>query len=222
MAAMRPSSSHRTEHHRGFLALDAALRVVTPLLTRWDLPPVLPLRAPAIFVGNHRSLFDIVVGVRCFAHFRASVRIMVAGRYFDLPIAGRLLRMMGAIPVNGSGLAALKEALAALEAGESVVIMPEGRIIGRSERGAGVGMHSSGLGLLAVRSGAPLAICGITGSEQVWPAGERLFHIPRFFKGRPTVRVQIHALPPPERGRLDRESITQDTMAALGALVVGE
>lgn len=214
---MRPSSSHRAKHHLGFMAIAAVLRVITPLLARWDLPPVLPLRAPAIFVGNHRSLFDVAVGVRFFANFRASVRIMVAGRYFDLPIAGRLLRMMGAIPVKSFGLAALKEALSALDAGESVVIMPEGRVVGRSDLASGVDVHAPGVGLLAIHSGAPLGLCGITGSELVWPPGEKRIRFPLPWK-RPVVRVRVASFRP-HPGRMSRESIAGDVMSDLDDLV---
>ncbi len=199
------------------MALDWFLRLTTPLVVRWDLPPVLTVKAPAIFVGNHRSIFDIVVGVRYFGHFGASPRILVAGRYFSHPLYGRLLRLMGAIPVNGSGLAALKEALASLEAGESVVIMPEGRVISLPERDGGVGIPASGVGLLAVRSGVPMGLCGITGSEFVWPPGERRIRLSRPSE-RPVLRVQAGSFRPLP-ARFDRESIAEDVMAALAALV---
>lgn len=217
MPDMRPSSSHRTSFHFGFLSSAGFLRLTTPLLARWHFPPVLPTRAPAIFVANHRSLFDVVVGICFFAHFKASVRILVAGKYFADPLLGRLLRLIGAIPVDGTGLLGLKEALGALDAGESVVIMPEGRIVSSLESSSGVGLHASGVGLLVQRSGAPVVLCAITGSDEVWPSEEKRPRLLGIFSERPLVSVKVAAVRPIPSGpgRSNRKEIALEVMSAL-------
>ena len=190
-------------------------------MARWDIPQVAPLGAPAIFAGNHRSLFDIVVGFRLFWNFRASVHIVVARRYFDHWLMGRLLRAGGCIPM-GTGrqaLAGIKACLEALDRGETVVIMPEGRVIPPEERPGGVGSPEAGIGVLAARSTVPLALCAITGTDEVWPLGRRFPRL-RLGRARPTVRVLVESLVPlAPAERTDRERVAEAVMAALAALV---
>lgn len=190
-------------------------------MARWDIPQVPPVGAPAVFAGNHRSLFDIVVGFRLFWNFRASVRIVVARRYFDHWLMGRLLRAGGCIPM-GTGrqaLTGIKACLEALDRGETVVIMPEGRVIAPEERAGGVGTPEAGIGVLAARSTAPLALCAITGTDEVWPLGRRFPRL-RLGKARPVVRVLVEALVPLDPDdRTDRERVAAAVMAALAERV---
>ena len=217
MPPMRPTSGHRTGGHRRFGLLATAVRLPAMLLARWDIPELMPAAAPVIISGNHRSLFDVVVGFRVFWNCGASVRIVVAGRYFDHWLAGRLLRMGGCIPMSGgrAALSGVKACLAALERGETVVIMPEGRVIPPEERPGGVGPPGDGIGLLAARGEAPLGIAIITGTDEVWPPGRRL---PRLAVGRarPTVRVRLESLVPLEPSlRRDRRRVAAVVMDAL-------
>ena len=190
-------------------------------MARWDIPQVPPVPAPAIFAGNHRSLFDIVVGFRLFWNYRASVHIVVARRYFDHWLMGRLLRAGGCIPM-GTGrqaLTGIKACLEALDRGETVVIMPEGRVIPPEERVGGVGTPEAGIGVLAARSTVPLALCAITGTDEIWPLGRRFPRL-RVGRARPTVRVLVESLVPPAPGeRADRERVAAAVMAALADLV---
>lgn len=190
-------------------------------MARWDIPEVLPAAAPAIFAGNHRSMFDIVVGFRLFWHYRASMHIVVARRYFDHWLMGRLLRAGGCIPME-SGRAALggiKACLEALRRGESVVLMPEGRVIPPEERPGGVGPPAAGIGILAARSDVPLVLCAITGTDEVWPLPRRFPHL-RLGRARPVVRVLVESLKPLEPNlRRDRELVAAAVMEALAELL---
>lgn len=223
MPPMRPASGHRTGNHRRFGLLATVVGLSAARLARWDIPDVLPLPAPAVFAGNHRSLFDIVVGFHLFWNFRASVRIVVAGRYFDHWLMGRLLRAAGFIPMEPgrAALGGVKASLAALDRGETVVLMPEGRVIPPDERPGGVGPSGAGIGILAARSDAPLGLCAITGTDEVWPLGRRFPRL-RLGRARPTVRVLVEALEPLEPGeRHDRERVAAAVMAALAERVQG-
>ncbi len=217
MPPMRPSSGHRTRYHRRFGLLATAIRLPANLLARWDIPELQPVPAPAIFAGNHRSMFDVVVGFRLFWNFRSSARIVVAKRYFDHWLMGPLLRLGGCIPLEpGRGaITGVKACLEALESGESVVLMPEGRVIPPSERPDGVGPPSAGIGILAARSAVPVGICTITGTDEVWPLGRRFPRL-RLGSARPTVRVIVESLPPLEPDeRKNRERVAAAIMEAL-------
>lgn len=221
MPPMRPSSGHRTSCHRRFGLLATAVRVPAALMARWDIPKVLPVPAPAIFAGNHRSMFDIVVGFRLFWNYQASMHIVVARRYFDHWLMGRLLRAGGCIPMEPgrAALGGVKACLEALERGESVVIMPEGRVIPPEERPGGVGPPGAGIGIMAARSTAPLALCAITGTDEVWPLGRRFPRL-RLGRARPTVRVLVESLVPLEPAeRRDRERVAEAVMEGLAALL---
>ena len=221
MPPMRPDSGHRTRHHRRFGFLGTAVRLPAALMARWDIPDVTPVGAPAIFAGNHRSLFDIVVGFRLFWNYRASVHIVVAQRYFDHWLMGRLLRAGGCIAMGTgrSALTGIKACLEALEQGETVVIMPEGRVIPPLERARGVGPPGAGIGVLAARTTVPLALCAITGTDEVWPLGRRAPRL-RLGRARPVVRVRVEALAPlAPTERADRERVAQAVMDALAGLV---
>ena len=221
MPPMRPTSGHRSGHHRRFGFLGTGVRLLSAVMARWDIPQVLPVPAPAIFAGNHRSLFDIVVGFRLFWNYRSSVHIVVAQRYFDHWLMGRFLRAGGCIPMGTgrSALTGIKACLEALDRGETVVIMPEGRVIPLEERTSGVGPPEAGIGVLAARSTVPLALCAITGTDEVWPPGRRFPRL-RLGRARPTVRVLVEALTPlaPEE-RTDRERVAEAVMWALAGLV---
>ena len=93
---------------------------------------------------------------------------MVAKRYFDHWLMGRLLRAAGFIPMEPgrAALGGVKASLAALDRGETVVLMPEGRVIPPDERPGGVGSPGAGVGILAARSDAPLGLCAITGTDE--------------------------------------------------------
>jgi len=212
---VKPRSTHRTAYHRGFMRLARILWWPATLLARWDMSPVMPAPAPVIVAANHRSMLDVVVGLHLFRHVGASLRIMIAERYFNVPIVGRLLRSAGAIPLGAgkSAFSGLKTALAALEAGESVVILPEGRLMHPEERAAGVGPAAAGIGVLTSRSNAVLVLGVIRGSEAVWPSNKRL---PRLRWRRPLVRISLETLasPAPEV-RSDRSRVTEYVMLGL-------
>ena len=114
-------------------------------LARPALPaPVLPLR-PVRRIGdrthprttgrcswpaNHRSYFDVVAIGLVAARLDRPVRFMAKQEVFDAPVVGQLARALGGIPVDrGSGSGApMRQAAAALRAGEVVIVLPQGTI----------------------------------------------------------------------------------------------
>ena len=173
-----------------------------------------PRRGPAIVVFNHRSYFDPTVLGLLASRADRSVRSLGKKELFDVPIVGRLTRMMGAIRVDrGSGSdEPLDEAARALEAGELVMIAPEGTI----PRGPAFFEPELrgrwGAARLAQRTGAPVIPVGIWGTDKVWPRSSRLPILAPL--QRPLVTVSVG---PPVV--LEHEDLDADTRAIMSAIV---
>ena len=99
---------------------------------RFDIAGVehIPQRGPAIIVANHRSYFDVAAMAMVIAKSGRTVRFLGKKEVFDVPVVGQLAKAMGGIRVDrGTGSdEPLKAAVAALDAGELVAIMPQGTI----------------------------------------------------------------------------------------------
>jgi 1-acyl-sn-glycerol-3-phosphate acyltransferase len=120
----------------------------------------LPENGGAVLVANHRGPVDpAFIALACHrpAHW------MVAREYFEVPVFGRWLRLLGSIPTRRSGIdtAAIKQTIRILHDGEFVGMMPEGRINQTDElllplRG--------GVALIALEAEAPIVPFFIEGS----------------------------------------------------------
>lgn len=125
-----------------------------------------PLSGPALIVANHASVLDPpMVGVVAPRplHFLAKAEL------FSIPLFGRLIFAVNARPVrrDGTDPGALRTALRVLEAGQALLIFPEGT---RGEEGT-LREGKPGAGMLAVVSGAPVVPVYIEGSGRVLPRG---------------------------------------------------
>ena len=89
-----------------------------------------PRRGPALLAANHRSYFDVVALAMVAARLGRPVRFLGKRELFDAPVIGQIARALGGISVDrGSGSdAPLRQARRALEAGEVVVVLPQGTI----------------------------------------------------------------------------------------------
>jgi putative phosphoserine phosphatase/1-acylglycerol-3-phosphate O-acyltransferase len=136
----------------------------------------IPSNGPAILCGNHRSYYDPLAIGFAVAKKGRPVRFLGKKEVFDAPVVGDLARAMGGIRVDrGTGSdEPLKEAAAALEAGEVVVILPQGTI----PRGLAFFDPKLkgrwGAARLAAMTRAPVVPMGLWGTEQVWPRNARL------------------------------------------------
>jgi 1-acyl-sn-glycerol-3-phosphate acyltransferase len=113
-----------------------AARTVVPTLrglTRrdWRGTENLPPEGGVIVVTNHLSYFDPLV-IGHFLHDNGRrPRFLAKASLFDIPVVGRFLRSAGQIPVHREKRTAgdaLREACAAIDHGECVVVYPEGTI----------------------------------------------------------------------------------------------
>ena len=121
----------------------------------------LPDKGPFIIAANHTSLADPpIVGLACNKN---PVRFMAKKELFEIPIFGRWIKAVHCIPVEpGSSFGTLKEAICSLKEGKVVAIFPEGS---RSPDG-NLQAPQLGIGLIALKSGAPIFPLYISGTEK--------------------------------------------------------
>lgn len=139
-------------------------------LQNWDLRTRgldnVPRTGGAVLVANHMSFWDFFVVARGpYRELNRPARILAKQALFDKPVFGAVMSSAGHIPVQrGRGIGAYREAVAALQQGELVLVMPEGTI-------------SPALELLPFRAGA--ARMAITAGVPLVPAiswGSQRFH----------------------------------------------
>jgi len=198
----------------GHRVVKATLKHVPHLLCRVhdrDLDKV-PMKGPLILVSNHINFLEIPI---LYTHLQPrSVITLAKVETWDNPLLGYLFDMGGAIPLRRgeADVVAIRRALAALAAGGILAIAPEGTRSnhGRLQRG------NPGVGLLALRSGAPLMPLVFHGNEALQRNLVRLrrtdFHIA---VGQP---FHIESQGTRVKGRV-RQDIVDEIMYQLAALL---
>jgi len=129
----------------------------------------MPSSGGVILAPNHVSYADppaVGCGIRRQVHYMAKEEL------FRVPILGRLIRIVGAFPVRrgSADRAALKKAVELLNEGKVICIFPEGT---RSTNGQ-LQEPELGIGLVALKSRAPVVPAAIIGTEKVLGPHARL------------------------------------------------
>ncbi len=146
----------------------------------------IPRRGPAIIAANHLSFLDSFFIPLCVD--RRKVTYLAKVDYFRSWKTAWFFRAVGQIPVDRddrkASQAALDVGLQVLAEGKLLGIYPEGTRSpdGRLYRGR------TGVARLALRSGAPVIPCGITGSQEVMPKGAR---VPKLHGESGRIRVRV-------------------------------
>jgi 1-acyl-sn-glycerol-3-phosphate acyltransferase len=124
-----------------------------------------PATGAVIIAGNHPSYLDpLLVGLP----IKRTIRFMAWDALFKVPALGRIIKAMGAFPVDirkGRGEAAFREAVRVLEGGDALGIFPEGQ---RSDQAA-MGDLRTGVARLAIETGASIVPVTIGGAMRAWP-----------------------------------------------------
>jgi len=190
---------------------------------RFDIAGVdnIPVRGPALLASNHRSYFDVVALAIIAARMGRPVRFLGKRELFDAPVVGQLARALGGISVDrGKGSdQPLRDAQRALEAGELVVILPQGTIPRGPAFFDPVLRAKTGTARLAAMTGAPVVPIGLWGTERVWPRSSRVPTMTTFTHP-PTIRVRVG--PPVRLGLEDAGADSVAVMDAIGALLPDE
>lgn len=188
----------------------------------WDEAAHLPRVGAVIVVSNHISNFDPPNLGHYLIWQGRWPRALGKSDLWKIPVLGRLARATGQIPV-ARGTERAKDALAharqALEAGECVVIYPEGTITADPQTWPMTARP--GAARLALSLGCPVIPVGQWGANQVMP-GKKL-RWPKFWP-RPTVTFRTGPPVPLEDlvGNQDPESVRiagVRIMAAVTAVV---
>jgi len=133
----------------------------------------IPATGPLIVTPNHQTYADpplVSIPVRRRVHY------MAWSRLFEIPLFGPFIRLLRAFPVQieSSDPRAAREAVRLLQAGQVVMIFPEGE---RSPDGR-VQRFKPGAFRLAASLAAPVLPVTIAGGHDAWPLG-RLLPRPR-------------------------------------------
>jgi 1-acyl-sn-glycerol-3-phosphate acyltransferase len=146
----------------------------------------LPARGPYILVSNHQSAVDILV---IFGLWR-SLAWMAKAEMFRVPLIGWNLGLLGGIAVRRSSVsgrkAALREAIAKLQAGRIVALFPEGT---RSVDGRLLPFRT-GVATMARETGVAVYPVAIHGTGEALPKRGLVF--PRLHP----VNIDVHVLDP--------------------------
>jgi 1-acyl-sn-glycerol-3-phosphate acyltransferase len=166
----------------------------------------IPPEGAVLIVPNHQTYADPVLVT---IPVRRPVYYMAWSRLFEIRGLGWLIRRLRAFPVQleSRDPRATREAVRLLQAGEAVMIFPEGE---RSADGT-VARFKLGAFRLAVSLGVPVLPVTIAGGHAAWPRGQAL---PR--RGR--MRITYHPLVRPEAGGDPRETardLAERTRAAI-------
>ena len=181
----------------------------------------IPASGAAIVASNHRSYFDPLVLGYVMADRGRPVRFLGKKEVFDAPIIGQMAKAVGGIRVDRGtgGDEPLKAAAEALEAGEVVVILPQGTIPRGSAFFEPELQGRWGIARLAHMTHAPVVPIGLWGTEAVWPRSSRLPNVLNILD-RPVVTATVG--PRVDLGYADADADTKTIMAAIVALLPPE
>jgi len=186
-------------------------------LTRWDFPDRLdlPEDQPILFAANHRSFLDIAAALAIFGRFGLSCRCMVRADVFEKPVVGKWLHQLGCIPTDRSTREqAERAAIETLAAGQTVAMMPEGRLVPSADRPNGVGEARRGVSRIVAASGAAVIPVAIHDSDLVWPRGG----LPKLpLRGRPVVTLRLGPPVPFDSG--DEQADADRLMATISDML---
>jgi 1-acyl-sn-glycerol-3-phosphate acyltransferase len=173
------------------LAFSFIAAIVRPLMVilckrDWRGRENLPKEGGVIVVANHYSFFDPI----SLGHFVVGAgrtpRFLAKSGVFKQPLLGKLFRAAGQIPVyreSRQAVTAMRDAIAAVERGETIIVYPEGTMTKDPELWPMAG--KTGAARIALRTGAPVVPIAQWGAQDVFAPYSKA---PKFFP-RKTLRV---------------------------------
>ena len=148
--------------------LAAGIAFRTMDLQRWEFDvrgtEHLPVRGGAVLAANHIGFWDFfTIGRHAYYEHGRPVRILAKDTLFEAPVFGRVMHAAEHIPVHrAEGRDALRSAVAALRAGELVLVLPEQTISPALE----LLPFKTGAARMAAAAGVPLVPAASWGSHR--------------------------------------------------------
>lgn len=172
-------------------------------------PGRVPDAGPVIIAPVHRSFIDFWVASEVT---RRRIFYMTKDSLWENRVLARVIPALGGFPVNreGADREALRRAQEVIDAGEVLVMFPEGT---RREGTLVRDLHE-GVAFLAARTGATIVPLGIGGSASVMPKGS---HLPRPHHIHVVVGEPIE-VPVPAGGRVPRRRVHELTEQLTGSI----
>ena len=128
----------------------------------------IPREGGVLLVSNHVSFLDpVIVGSAA----NREIHFMARSNAFDIPGLGKLISIYNAYPVNrgAADLGALRKTISLLQAGNAVLMFPEGT---RSVDGT-LGKAHDGACFIAHRAGVPTIPVFHSGAERMLPRNSK-------------------------------------------------
>lgn len=180
----------------------------------------IPPSGPAIVACNHLSYLDPLTNASAVMRAGRRPRFLAKDELFRIPVVGLAFKGAKQIPVvrgTGDAMSALRAAQAALEAGEVVVVYPEGTVTSRSDRLPMRG--KTGVVRLSLSTGVPITPLASWGSQAVWQKsgkGSLRFGRPVWTRVGPPIELSSHD---GAGNQAVLHSMTADVMSVLTAMV---
>ena len=172
----------------------------------------IPKEGPCVFVGNHRSYYDIPL---LLASLDKPHGILAKEELEKIPLLNRWMKLLGCVFVQRDDLRAsvraLNDATAIVESGRSFVIFPEGTRYKGEEGGAGE--FKAGAFRIAVKTGAPVVPVAISGARDLFE-GHGLRATPGDIRVRILPAIQTAGMSKAEQKQLP-DAVRQTILAQL-------
>jgi 1-acyl-sn-glycerol-3-phosphate acyltransferase len=208
-----------------FIALIVRPLMVLLCKRDWRGQENMPKEGGVVVVLNHCSYFDpLSIGHYLVAGTHRTPRFLAKAGVFKQPTLGRLFKAAGQIPVyreSRDAALAFRDAVAAVERGEVIVVYPEGTRTQDPDLWPMEG--KTGAARIALRTGAPVLPIGQWGAQDVWGPHMKK---PKFFP-RKTLRItagepmDLKALVGPAATKDALEQSTELIMDRITELVAG-
>lgn len=129
----------------------------------------IPKNTPCVFVGNHRSYYDIPL---LLVGLDGPHGILAKEELEKIPLLNRWMKLLGCVFVKRddvrASVKALNDATAIVQGGKSFIIFPEGTRYKGEEGGAGE--FKNGAFRIAIKTGAPVVPVAISGARGLFEA----------------------------------------------------
>ena len=177
----------------------------------------MPRTGGVILAPNHLSYADWgAVAIYSYESGRFPV-FLIKSSVFNVKLIGPFLRILGQLPVyrnRGDAALVLKQAEAALNDGECVIVYPEGTA--SRDPGLWPMVAKTGVARLALRTGVPVIPIGQWGAHEVLPYGTTK---PRMF---PRQRARLVAGPPVDLSAFEGKPLTATTLREATAAIMAD